>query len=530
VWGPIVDRVEDSEMIRRHISLVAVFVCACPATQLHPVQAAPRSEGQLALEVVDSETLQPIAARIHLKNSRGRPVALKIPGTAEYGGHFYIDGKVTLPMRRGQYTFELDAGPEYRTQRGHFEIERHAEDAKRIAMKRFANLAREGWYAGDLDVSRQLDDLPLIMRAEALSVVPTSADQAPRQKRASTTHPLDAPPNATRSYAFGPFRELASRSGGDLLLFNLQKSSDEHSLTNAASLLSVMQEARGLDGKVVARTPYSWDLSLLLASSELDAIQLIHHHALRDGVLDDEKDGRPRDRALFPGRSGNGRWSETVYYHVLNCGLRIPPAAGSGSGTNDNPVGTNRVYVHCGEEFSYSAWWKGLQAGRVVVTNGPLLRPLVEGQAPGYVFRLEEGGSRNLEVGLDLATRVPVEYLQIVKNGQVAEEVRLADWTKRQGRLPKLLINASGWFLVRAITNNQQTYQFASSGPYYVEQAGQPRISRRSVQFFLDWLDAAAGRIREMPKLDDAERQALLAEQRAARQFFDDLLSKANAD
>ena len=34
-----------------------------------------------------------------------------------------------------------------------------------------------------------------------------------------------------------------------------------------------------------------------------------------------------------------------MYYHVLNCGLRIPPVAGSGSGTNDNPVGTNRVYV-----------------------------------------------------------------------------------------------------------------------------------------------------------------------------------------
>jgi hypothetical protein len=45
-----------------------------------------------------------------------------------------------LPLRRGQYTFELDAGPEYRTQHGHFEIERQAEDAKRIEMERFANL------------------------------------------------------------------------------------------------------------------------------------------------------------------------------------------------------------------------------------------------------------------------------------------------------------------------------------------------------------------------------------------------------
>ena len=143
-------------------------------------------------------------------------------------------------------------------------------------------------------------------------------------------------------------------------------------------------------------------------------------------------------------------------------------------------------------------------AGRVVVTNGPLLRPKVEGHAPGYVFHLDEHGSLSLEIGLDLATRVPVEYLQIIKNGEVAAEVRLADWTKQKGRLPPLEFDASGWFLVRAVTNNQQTYQFASSGPYYVEKGGQPRVSRRSVQFFLDWIEAAA---RSTSRITESRRE-----------------------
>jgi hypothetical protein len=214
----------------------------------------------------------------------------------------------------------------------------------------------------------------------------------------------------------------------------------------------------------------------------------------------------------------------------LNCGLHVPPAAGSGCGTNDNPVGTNRVYVYCGDEFSLERWWGGLEAGRVFVTNGPLLRPTVEGHAPGYVFRLGKAESLSLEIGLDLATRVPVEYLQIVKNGEVAVEVRLADWVNEQGRLPPITFDASGWFLVRAVTNSVETYQLASSGPYYVEQAGQPRISRRSVQFFLDWIDAATERAGGMPKLDDASRAALIAEQTAARRFFEELLAKANAE
>jgi hypothetical protein len=129
-----------------------------------------------------------------------------------------------------------------------------------------------------------------------------------------------------------------------------------------------------------------------------------------------------------------------------------------------------------------------------------------------------------------LATRVPVEYLQIIKNGEVEAEVRLADWTNQKGRLPPIAFNASGWFLIRAVTNNTETYQFASSGPYYVEQAGRPRISRRSVQFFLDWVDAAEERLRKLPALDSSSRQNLIAEQKAARAYFEELLAKANAD
>ena len=125
---------------------------------------------------------------------------------------------------------------------------------------------------------------------------------------------------------------------------------------------------------------------------------------------------------------------------------------------------------------------------------------------------------------------MPIDYLQIIQNGKVEAEVRLADWKNRQGRLPPLVFDQSGWFLVRAVTNNRQTYQFASSGPYYVEQAGRPRVSRHSVQFFLDWIEAAKVRIDEMPALAEAERQSLLADQESAREFFEGLLSAANAD
>ena len=39
-------------------------------------------------------------------------------------------------------------------------------------MHRFADLAKEGWWGGDLDVERPLAELPLAMRAESLAYVP----------------------------------------------------------------------------------------------------------------------------------------------------------------------------------------------------------------------------------------------------------------------------------------------------------------------------------------------------------------------
>ena len=185
----------------------------------------------------------------------------------------------------------------------------------------------------------------------------------------------------------------------------------------------------------MARVPFAWDLPVWLAGGELDAIEVIHHHAQRDAVVDNETDGRVRDKTFFPGKTGNGRWSEAIYFHVLNCGLRIPPAAGSGTGSNDSPLGTNRVYVHLGEgeKFSVERWWEGLEAGEVFITNGPLLRPMVEGRPPGYVFRMDGRDRLELEVGLNLATRVPVDYLQIVQNGVPEQEVRLAGLRLRAG-------------------------------------------------------------------------------------------------
>jgi len=472
------------------LSMMAALLWAVPGF------AAPRSDGELVVQLVDAETEKPIAGRMHLKNSRGRPVRMRVKGLNQFADHFYIDGSIMLGLRAGQYTFDLESGPEYRTQEGNFELERHADDTERVEMSPFADLAKEGWYAGDLDVERRAVDLPLAMRAEALA------------------------------YAANRDEQSGNVAVDGLLIFGLQENLETEEKTS----LEVLRAAKQAGAHVVARTPFEWDLPVWLASGELDAISIIHLHSLRDAVVDNEGAGRPRDKTFFPNKTGNGRWSEAIYFHVLNSGLRVPPAAGSGTGVNENPLGINRVYANCGDNYSPEAWWEALEAGDVFVTNGPLLRPVVEGQPPGYVFRLMGGEELKLEIGLNLATRVPVDYLQIIKDGKVEHEVRLDKFAKLGGKLPPVVFDDSGWFTVRAVTANIRNYQFAESGPYYVERGGQPRVSRGSTRFFLTWIGEAEERIHGRQDLDVGMRKKMLAEQAGARAFFQALLKDANAE
>jgi hypothetical protein len=278
---------------------------------------------------------------------------------------------------------------------------------------------------------------------------------------------------------------------------------------------------------------FARDLPIWIAAGQIDSIQLANRHLERESVIANEAGGWPRDPAAFPNPHGNARWSQEIYYHLLNCGLRIPPTAGSGSGISMNPVGYNRVYAHLDsdEKITWDKWWDALRAGRVSVTNGPLIRPSVEGELPGHTFKADAGQPLELLVALTLSTRDKIRYLEIIKNGRSEQEVNLDSFKELGGKLPPVRFTESGWFLVRAVADNPQTYRFASTGPYYVEIGYQPRISRKSVQFFLDWTNKRADEIAAATKTDDSpagQNARRYIDQ--AKAYWQALLAKANAE
>ncbi len=501
----------------------AVVGLALSAMPVDPVAAA--STGQLELTVVDKDTGQPIACRMHLIGPRKK--AFKPEKVPYWHDHFVIPGKILLKLPVGNYSFVIERGLEYLQQEGRFSIEHFADDSKRIELRRFADMAADGWWSGDMEVYRPARDIELLMEADDLhvaEVITWQNDKDPWNKK--------PPEKALVQFDGNRFYHLlggiSTRSGTELLFLNLPAPLDLPSeKADYPPMLKIVSAAREKDdGWIDVAKPYGWDVPMLAAAGQIDSMQIANKNLCRTSTINDEGDGKPRDRKRYPSFKGNAEWSQEIYFRLLECGLRIPPTAGSGSGQSPNPVGYNRVYVQVDGQLTYEKWWQHLRAGAVFVTNGPLMKCSVEGQPPGHVFQGEAGRPLELEIAVTLSTRDPINYLEVVRNGHVEQEIRFDEYAKT-GRLPNLTFDKSGWFLIRAVSNVTNTYRFAMTGPYYVEIGDERRISKQAAQFFLDWVYERA---RQIKLTDPAKQKEVLDEQRRARDFWQDILSKANAD
>lgn len=479
---------------------------------------AARPDGQLELTVVDTEAKQPLAARIELVNPRGRAVNQRGLGIAPLGDHFYIDGGITLGLRRGAYKFTLDAGPEYRTQQGHFEIERHADDAKEVAMERAVRLDQEGWFASDLDAPRSGQGLAIAARAEQLTYVPLVTWQRDKNRWDSNDKKRigeDAPTSA-----IGPYAAKDDSKAAGLTFYRTDEPLTRQTVEAIeGTSCDELRKLRDDGWHIVANDLTDWRLPIWLAHDVIDAAMVIDRATLT-GKEAKPMRGKSGDAARFASGLGVGRWREAIYFHALSAGLKLPAVAGSGSGDNERPLGSGRVYALLPDGFNPTAWWDAVTAGETFITTGPLLRPHVNGRAPGHTFQIEAGGKLELQVALSLTTRDPIEYIEIIQNGEAVVTVPLREVASSGGKLPPLEFDTPGWFVLRAVTNNGRRYDRAMTGAYYVEQSGQPFISRKSCQFFLDWLGEYEA------KLTGKASDDLIT----AKEFWKNRLRAANAE
>jgi len=215
----------------------------------------------------------------------------------------------------------------------------------------------------------------------------------------------------------------------------------------------------------------------------------------------------------------------TVWYRLLNLGFHLPAGAGSDTMANyaslRGPVGMNRVFLEGARDDA--SMLAALKAGHGFATNGPLLGLLVDGRKPGELIAARS----RLPYRIALRSPVPVDHLELVRNGEVLKRFDLTGDRMRFDAEGEIADAQGGWVLLRAWNDGADPllldlYPYATTNPVWLD--GAKPDARADAAYFVAWL----GRVMEAANARDdyndaAEKDATLAYLRAAQARFHSL-------
>ena len=505
---------------------ILVTLAICLAHAFCPSFSA--GQGTVELEFTDKETGEAVSARITFSKSGKKPTR---PRKVLFAQDQWLgEKKLQLTPPNGEFEFSVQRGPEFNEIKGGFTIEPRAKDTVPIEVPRSVDMHAEHWYSGDHLSPLPLTDLNRWQYADAVDLTVSTAEV----KEAKASNPN---PPAKGSLRKGPDKSVdentknfdnpnglglqtSSRSlqweHGAVLLHGVK--STQGKLQDGVDVLEILDQPK--DQKpVVAELlrPWTRDVPFLLASNTIRSIQILSSYNRISGddrMLLDQTTGKgalgkvqltlgkekspseifapidPIERVRYKDALGVGKLSESIYWNVLEAGIQMTPTAGSGFVGNETVVGYNRVYAYSATAPDEAAWWQAIANGHTFVTNGPLLRANINGLPPGSVQTSYRSQSIALDIAVSLAVRDPVDYLDVVFNGETIYSAKLEDHYKR-GEFPPIEIDKSGWLVIRVVTEYSKGYRLATTAPFYFVFDGKPRVSRKAVSFFQRWQKAA---------------------------------------
>jgi Tol biopolymer transport system component len=552
-WSPDGSRIA---FISNEGGNTSLWVLTVPGGSRTRVEAGKRHYrtpvGALRLRVLDGSGTE-MVARISVFDASGKSYApddawrhadeafVRSERRFEYG-YFHVNGTCTLTLPAGQYIVEASRGPEYAIVHRELHVAPDENASADLVLNRLADMPARGWWSGDLHVHMNYGgtyrNSPAHLRfqaqAEDLHVVENLIVN--KEQRIPDIGYFRTTPDAVSDSQFILMHaeEFHTSFWGHTALLGLER---QFLLPNYAG--------------------YANTAASSLAPANADVFDLAHaqggltayaHPFDAKPDPSDLKESRalPIDVALgkldyleVMGFSDHLITSE-IWYRLLNCGFRIPAGAGTDAFPNfaslRGPAGLLRVFARIGDRLDHGAFIGAIRQGRTFVTNAPLLEFALERDAPadaratstpaeiGDELRLTAGRHR-LQARISLKSHIPVDHLEIVRNGVVVTSVAL-DTDRMQARaVVPLEVDQSGWYIVRAYADGPRApildlYPFASTSPIYVTVADRPVRSRQDAEFFLTWIDRVRGDVEAHTGWNTA----------AERNSVMDLIAKARAE
>jgi Tol biopolymer transport system component len=221
-----------------------------------------------------------------------------------------------------------------------------------------------------------------------------------------------------------------------------------------------------------------------------------------------------------------------VWYKLLNLGFRLPAGGGTDATTNyaapiRGQVGFDRVYVWTPQwPASIDTWMDELKRGRTFATNGPLIEFKLGGEMVGSELKFDAAQAA-VPFTARLRSIVPVDHLEVVCNGKVAQSL-LKNGPKDTADVEgTLALSESGWCVLRTWSEKAEypvmdNYAYATTSPVYVTVGGKRAYSKKDAEYFEAWIDRTTEITAGYPDWNSAaERELVLKRLREARGVYE---------
>ncbi len=467
----------------------------------------------------------------------------------------------------GEYTFAVERGHEYFATKQTMAVPESGDvPVVKLAMTRWIDMAARGWYSGDTHLHRKLEDMPNIVAAEDLHV----ALPLTYWVRGAYERPVEFPVNGNPEPKLITIEEFVPQTNRSPIkrciwpvnteyeLFTVNGKSHTQGavlvlnhktpLRPGAPPVGPLTQAARDEGAIFDLDKHTWNWTpMIVPVMQADLFELANNHVWRTELLNKSwtADVLPQDWEIETDPQGYTErgwidWGFKTYYAYLNCGFRMRPTGGTGSGFHPVPAGFGRVYVECPDGFSYEKWMEGLNAGRSFVSTGPMLNVTVNGQPPGTVFKDYQGGPVTVNIEYLGATSRKYD-IEVIVNGQVLSS-RKSEQSRStgpsQGGSSTFHISRSSWVAVRCFEyrdeesvtkegrdgtqpTQRSRVRYAHTAPVYFEIDGPIKPRKREVNYFIQRMEQEIAR--NTGVLADDE----VAEYRKALSIYQEIAQRA---
>jgi len=316
----------------------------------------------------------------------------------------WTDGKYTAQVPGGTYQLVLSKGPEYHIVDTTITIEPGAANEITVDMKGWRDLASEGWYSGDLHLhvdrfeAKDNHNLAQILEAEDLHA---GVDLQLMYDLVYIMHQLygEKGRHQEGDYMVVPGQETPRGSQwGHFNAIDVPQFFPPKNYMAPHEIMSTFRES----GAVVGMNHVMLDLfgasNGLAMNMPIDGFDYLE--VLQQSVLGTEQ-----------------------LYNWLDLGYKVTPTAGT-----DFPVmghmGQERSFVHVDGELSREKWKESILAGRVFVSNAPVIELSVNGKGMGDEVRVQAGEriavTARASINPDFDT---LDRLELVAHGRVIKSV-----------------------------------------------------------------------------------------------------------